>query len=402
MAQNAWMDIDEFVESGLLQEVNRRVLHPLGLALTVSFHVGDVFVGLGDGMGVKTVDRQKPRASIEGILDFRAKPGGEAFRAPSTAKAVSVAAMEAAQRPKRKAVRGYWIEPVEGVEDPTTRADRLADELVAARAEASDAAARVRAEHADQTASYLRQIQALSDRIEALEAAVEEAKASGASSRATTDDVRIAEAPGGTGSSLPARRLRVGEIVVTGPTGIQYAGALRYSLLAITAAGYKLDGTRFWWAPPECAPVEILDLGQIDWIDLPPHLVEARENPDGPPGAMIFEVDYGRGRGRAALRGVAEFRAPPEPSAVLDLGLVNGPPRARDAAPAGGAAPDRPEAPPRHDEPSTTDGEARPPSTGLPRNETLAELEARIRFLHGFDALLGYPRIRKQRLPGSE
>jgi hypothetical protein len=55
-----YMDINEFCDEGYLQEVNRKYLHPLGLALTVQ--VDD------DGT-----------AKIIGVLDYRDDPEGVTF-----------------------------------------------------------------------------------------------------------------------------------------------------------------------------------------------------------------------------------------------------------------------------------------------------------------------------------
>ena len=36
-----YIDVNEFIEEGYLQELNRRFLHPLGLALTVAADADD-------------------------------------------------------------------------------------------------------------------------------------------------------------------------------------------------------------------------------------------------------------------------------------------------------------------------------------------------------------------------
>lgn len=52
-----YMDIKEFREGGYLQEVNRRFLHPLGLALEIKIHDDD-------------------SVSLGGIWDYRDDPEG--------------------------------------------------------------------------------------------------------------------------------------------------------------------------------------------------------------------------------------------------------------------------------------------------------------------------------------
>ena len=66
------IDIEEFQEKGYLQEVNRRFLHPLGLALEVIIDEADGSVKLG------------------GIWDSRDDPEGIVFDKFDSAKATSV------------------------------------------------------------------------------------------------------------------------------------------------------------------------------------------------------------------------------------------------------------------------------------------------------------------------
>jgi hypothetical protein len=55
-----YMDIEEFREKGYLQEVNRRFLHPIGLALAVTVDDAGVY-------------------SLSGVLDARDDPEGFVF-----------------------------------------------------------------------------------------------------------------------------------------------------------------------------------------------------------------------------------------------------------------------------------------------------------------------------------
>jgi len=56
-----WLDAKELKESGLLQEINRRFLHPIGLALAVS------------------VDDETGEYDIAGLWDYRDDPEGIVF-----------------------------------------------------------------------------------------------------------------------------------------------------------------------------------------------------------------------------------------------------------------------------------------------------------------------------------
>lgn len=56
-----WMDLDEFLNEGYLQEVNRKFFHPLGLALAVNCDEDGVVTG------------------IAGLWDYRDDPEGIVF-----------------------------------------------------------------------------------------------------------------------------------------------------------------------------------------------------------------------------------------------------------------------------------------------------------------------------------
>ncbi len=87
------LSIKEFVDGGYLQEVNRRILHPLGLALEVT----------EDDDGIET---------ITGVWDERADQEGIVFAEVDLRKVVLVDAEEARRRPVREAALGYWIQPI--------------------------------------------------------------------------------------------------------------------------------------------------------------------------------------------------------------------------------------------------------------------------------------------------
>jgi len=84
----SWRD---FIDAGYLAEVNRRVLHPLGLALSVT-------------------------ADHAGVIDAQHDPEGWMFGPESmpevTRKAEQVAAEEAERRPAREAALGFFVQPV--------------------------------------------------------------------------------------------------------------------------------------------------------------------------------------------------------------------------------------------------------------------------------------------------
>jgi hypothetical protein len=64
-----FIDVREFVESGFLQEVNRRALHPVGLALVI------------------TKDDEGNYTGIAGIADYREDPDGIMFADLTTIEA---------------------------------------------------------------------------------------------------------------------------------------------------------------------------------------------------------------------------------------------------------------------------------------------------------------------------
>ena len=87
------MTVKDFVDRGYLQEVNRRVLHPLGLALEVTEET--------DGT-----------CTLTGVWDCQDDPEGIAFGEVDPVKAASVIAEEESRRPARETALGYWIQPV--------------------------------------------------------------------------------------------------------------------------------------------------------------------------------------------------------------------------------------------------------------------------------------------------
>lgn len=89
------MSVSEFVDLGLLHEINRRLLHPLGLALEV------------------TVDTDGTVA-FGGVQDVRDDPEGMIFAEDTLSphKAWMVEVLEEKRRPAREKALGYWIQPV--------------------------------------------------------------------------------------------------------------------------------------------------------------------------------------------------------------------------------------------------------------------------------------------------
>jgi hypothetical protein len=92
------LEIAEFRRLGYLQEINRRLLHPLGLALEVT--IAD------DGT-----------ETISGVWDCRDDPEGVYFADVDDdlrAKAVLVEERWRERRDPRVAALGYMIQPLEG------------------------------------------------------------------------------------------------------------------------------------------------------------------------------------------------------------------------------------------------------------------------------------------------
>ena len=89
------MDLGEFRRLGYLAEVNRRLLHPLGLALAI------------------TLDKSGVPIALE-VQDHRDDPEGVYFDKPSLIArlAARVLAEEEKRRPAREAALGYWVQPL--------------------------------------------------------------------------------------------------------------------------------------------------------------------------------------------------------------------------------------------------------------------------------------------------
>lgn len=94
------MDAEEFQRLGYLQEVNRLILHPLGLALSI-------------------VTDDEGNTTLGSIWDSRDDPGGIVFDMdgyPEGDTLEAKASMVAEQSIKRSAGRmaecGFWVQPV--------------------------------------------------------------------------------------------------------------------------------------------------------------------------------------------------------------------------------------------------------------------------------------------------
>lgn len=102
-----YMNVREFVDEGYLFEVNRRVLHPLGLALTVSYD-----------------DDHPEEVTLAGIQDDREDPEGWYFDDDDPEileKADHICSLWTAREPARRAGLGYLIQPI----GPTYRDDNV-------------------------------------------------------------------------------------------------------------------------------------------------------------------------------------------------------------------------------------------------------------------------------------
>jgi hypothetical protein len=101
------MDLNEFVAKGFLLEINRRFLHPMGLALEVTQHTD-----LKDG--------GPPLCSLGGVWDDRDDPEGMRYGEPPEdpvwivrrQKAASVAEHERERHATRQAALGFVVQPI--------------------------------------------------------------------------------------------------------------------------------------------------------------------------------------------------------------------------------------------------------------------------------------------------
>lgn len=94
-----WMDLNEFLNDGYLQEVNRRFFHPLGLALAVS------------------CDKDGKVTDIAGLWDYRDDSEGMLFADGSgddPAKARTVEDEWVKHAPVRRERFGWVVQPIEG------------------------------------------------------------------------------------------------------------------------------------------------------------------------------------------------------------------------------------------------------------------------------------------------
>lgn len=101
MEEPTRIDIKEFRELGLVAEINRRILHPLGLALEVQ------------------VDDETGAESLGGVWDFRDDPegiyyddGDAEYIAGIAVKAARVERIWAEREPARVEALGYMVQPV--------------------------------------------------------------------------------------------------------------------------------------------------------------------------------------------------------------------------------------------------------------------------------------------------
>ncbi len=98
------MGVKEFRERGLLHEVNRRILHPLGLALEV--------VGEQDGS-----------FRFGEVWDFRDAKGGMVFDELDKSSIIKVGMMEKQSAEARKEKYGFWIQEGDLVGDGVVKQD---------------------------------------------------------------------------------------------------------------------------------------------------------------------------------------------------------------------------------------------------------------------------------------
>jgi len=100
MSNIKYLPIKDFMDLGLLQEVNRRFFHPMGLALEIRVEE--------DGS-----------CSLGGIWDYRDDPEGMRFgdfSEKSLEKFNAVESMMESKRESREKLLGYFIQPI-GIKD---------------------------------------------------------------------------------------------------------------------------------------------------------------------------------------------------------------------------------------------------------------------------------------------
>lgn len=93
------MSVKEFIDSGYLHEINRRMLHPLGLAIEV-------------------IEEADGSCTFGGVWDLRDDPEGIVFAEDtlSPEKAAKVKMEEAMRLETRHRALGFWVQPVPGVD----------------------------------------------------------------------------------------------------------------------------------------------------------------------------------------------------------------------------------------------------------------------------------------------
>ncbi len=91
-----YMPVEEFRKLGFIQEINRRLLHPCGLALEV------------------VLDTETGEAKFSGVWDYRDDPEGNAFGegVMTREKCLSVEELLYSKKEFREENLGYFIQPV--------------------------------------------------------------------------------------------------------------------------------------------------------------------------------------------------------------------------------------------------------------------------------------------------
>lgn len=108
MPDRKYLDPQEFIDAGYLQEANRLFFHPLGLALQVD-EVAQPYDVAG------RVSFAPSRSMTVRVWDERDDPEGIRFAEPlpDPVKADAVARQHVERRQAREDALGYWIQPVE-------------------------------------------------------------------------------------------------------------------------------------------------------------------------------------------------------------------------------------------------------------------------------------------------
>lgn len=112
------IDVGEFRDRGYLQEVNRRFLHPLGLALEVRSPADGFLDRL---RALRRAWQESKGWTMGGVWDYRDDPEGMRYAGPglpNRLKALWVTAERNAKATERRRTLGYVVQPLPDLDRP--------------------------------------------------------------------------------------------------------------------------------------------------------------------------------------------------------------------------------------------------------------------------------------------